>query len=227
MSDRPDRSAAVIAHKRPFPKGAVQPSLGWKGWMAGEALKVLFLAGRLQLDDGGWPLPCLFDRLQERGIGSQVLCFARLGEPAADRRVVEMPILKNRWLRTLAARCVWSDARLDLPDVIHVLDDEVAGLALGLSDARRLPYVQTVDGFAVLQRGLRLSRRWCRRLVVTNADLARDLVDELGVPSGRIALVPPGIPPRRDPRADDRASKVPVIGTDGALEGDAGLLAFL
>ncbi len=37
-------------------------------FMAGGAFKVLILAGRLNWDDGGWPLSPLLDRLERRGV---------------------------------------------------------------------------------------------------------------------------------------------------------------
>ena len=86
----------------------------------------------------------------------------------------------------------------------------------------KIPYVQTVSGFRNLELGLRLSRRWCRRLVAASLDLARDLVEELGVPSERVVVIPPGIPP-----ADNSARKaggwnVPVIGAGGPHEEASG-----
>jgi glycosyltransferase involved in cell wall biosynthesis len=195
--------------------------------MVGGALKVMVLAGRLRWGEGGWPRPSLLDRLQQRGVALQVLCGTRGGDSAADRRVVEFPILRKRWLRIIAARRIWSDERVERPDLLHVAGDEMVGLALALSESGGLPYVQTVAGFDALERGLRLSRRWCRRLVATNADLALELVRELGVPAARIAVVPPGISPARDPARADRAWRVPVIGTGGPRESVLGLMVFL
>jgi len=195
--------------------------------MAGGALKVLILAGRLKWDDGGWPLPGLLDRLERRGVRLQVLCLSRGGDLTADPRAVEIPMLRKRWLRTFAVRRIWSDGRLEHPDLLHVVHDEMVGLALALSETRQLPYVQTVTGFGTVERGLRLSQRWCRRLVATSPDLVDELVGELGVPSARIALIPPGILAHRATSQEDRASRVPVIGAGGPLEGVSGLVIFL
>jgi glycosyltransferase involved in cell wall biosynthesis len=105
--------------------------------------------------------------------------------------------------------------------------DELVGLALTVAEAARLPYVQTVSGFGSMERGLRLSRSWCRRLVAASPDLVADLVVELGIPASIIALVPQGIPAQQDSPREDRSAKVPVVGTGGALEGVAGLMIFL
>jgi len=138
-----------------------------------------------------------------------------------------MPMLRKRWLRTFVVRRIWSDGRLEHPDLLHVAHDEMAGLALALSEASQLPYVQTVTGFGTAERGLRLSQRWCRRLVATSPDLVDELVGELGVPSARIALIPPGILAQGAASQEDRAWRVPVIGTGGPLEDVSGLMIFL
>jgi len=195
--------------------------------MAGGELKVLILAGRLKSDDGGWPLPSLLDRLERRGVHLQVLCLSRGRGLTADPRAVEFPMLKKRWLRTFAVRRIWSDGRLEHPDLLHVVHDEMVDLALALSETAQLPYVQTVAGFGTVERGLRLSRRWCRRLVATSPALVDELVGALGVPFARIALIPPGILPQRDSFPEDKTWKVPVIGTGGPLEGMSGLMIFL
>ena len=75
----------------------------------------------------------------------------------------------------------------------HVVHDDMADVALAISESARLPYLQTVSRFGTVARGLRLSRRWCRGLVATSPDLAQELVDDLGVPDDRIAVIPPGL----------------------------------
>ncbi len=112
--------------------------------------------------------------------------------------------------------------------MLHVVHDEMVDVALALSENVRLPYVQTVSRFGTVERGLRLSRRWCRRLVATSPDLARR--------AGRGARVPPR-PDRRHPAGDRsrsipsaskiRDGKVPVIGTGGPLEEASGMMIFL
>jgi glycosyltransferase involved in cell wall biosynthesis len=195
--------------------------------MASDELKVLILAGRLRWDDGGWPVPDLLDRLERRGVRLQVLCLSRGRDLTADPRAVEFPGLKKRWLRAFAARRIWSGGRLEHPHLLHVVHNELAGLALAMAETARLPYVQTVAGFDAVERGLRLSRRWCRRLVATSPDLVDALVGALGVPSASIALVPPGIVPRPDRSHAHKTWKVPVIGTGGPLEDLSGLPIFL
>ena len=196
-------------------------------FMAGGVFKVLILAGRLNWHDGGWPLAPLLDRLERRGCHVQVLCLSRGNDLLDDPRAVEMPTLGNRWLRTFAVRGLWSHGQLVRPDLLHVLHDEMGDVALALSETASLPYVQTVSRFGTVGRGLRLSRRWCRRLVATSPDLAHELIGELGVPADRLAVIRPGMTPNppTSPKAAD--GKVPVIGTGGPLEEASGMMIFL
>ncbi len=191
------------------------------------ALKLLILTGRPRSDDASWPHPALLDRLERRGLRLQVLCPFRGPGLGSDPRVFESPHLGNRWLRAIAVRRLWSEGQLERPDLIHVAHDEMVDVALALSETGEAPYVQTVSGFRSIELGLRLSRRWCRRLVAASLDLARELVEELGVPSERVVVIPPGIPP-----ADNSARKaggwnVPVIGAGGPHEEASGLSVFL
>src|SRR5262249_8956408 len=89
------------------------------------------------------------------------------------------------------------------------------------------PYIQTVADFRTLERGLRLSRRWCRHLVATGPDLATELIQGLGVPAERITVIPPGVLPSPSPPRRSDAWGVPVIGTGGPLEERSGLMVCL
>jgi glycosyltransferase involved in cell wall biosynthesis len=195
--------------------------------MDGGVLNVLIFASQRDGDECGWPSPALLDRLERHGVHPQVLCRSRNNDLMVDPRAIEFPILRKRWPRFLAARRIGSDRRLTRPDLLHVTDDDLVELGLALSETGRLPYVQTVAGFDTVERGLRLSRRWCRRLVATNPDLVSELTVELGIPRRGIALVPPGLPARRANRSRDRGSSIPVIGAGGPVEGSSGLLTFL
>ena len=110
--------------------------------------------------------------------------------------------------------------------MLHVLHEAMAAVALALADSWRLPYVQTVDDFGILERGLKLSRRWFRGLIATSPELADELVQGLGFPADRIALIAPGVSPApAAPRSIDR--KIPVIGTAGRSRENSGFAVFL
>src|SRR5262245_26371843 len=115
--------------------------------MAGGVLKILILAGRPGGDGGFWPLPGWLDRLERRGCRMQVLCLSKGSGLAADARAFEAPALGSRWLRGFAARALQADARVERPDLIHVLQDEMIDAVLALSDSAGLPYIQAVTDF--------------------------------------------------------------------------------
>jgi glycosyltransferase involved in cell wall biosynthesis len=195
--------------------------------MAGGVLKILILAGRLDRHDVGWPLAPRLDRLERRGCRVQVLCLSK-GTGLADHpRAWELPALGSRWLRGFAARGLWAEDRVERPDLIHVIHDEMIEAALVLSEASRLPYIQTVADFRTVERGLKLSRRWCRHLVAIDPDLAGALIEGLGVPAERIAVIAPGILLPPPPVRGSSAWGVPVIGTGGPLDEGSGLMVFL
>ncbi len=195
--------------------------------MAGSVLKVLLLARQFQADDGTWPLTPLLDRLEQRGLLPQVVCFTKGTAPSDDRRAIEATRLANRWLRSLAVRGLWTDPRVDRPDLIHALDDSMSSVALALSETAGISYLQSVNSYSTLETGLRLSRRWCRRIVASSDDLAGDLVNELGVPAGMITVIPPGVI-EPSPAAPEAAVKgVPVVGSTGSPQDVPGFTILL
>jgi glycosyltransferase involved in cell wall biosynthesis len=190
-------------------------------------LKILLLAGSPRGDDGEWPLAPLLNRLEKRRLQLQVLRLAKGHELQGDPRVVESPALTNRWLRPFLARRLWSDSVLERPDLVHVVHDGAGSVALSLCETAGLPYIQSISSFSTLDRGLRLSRRWCRGLVAGCPDIAHDLVVRLRVPAHAIVLIPPGIAAAPTVDRDLSPSKVPVIGTGGASDETSGMLVFL
>jgi glycosyltransferase involved in cell wall biosynthesis len=196
-------------------------------FMACGVLKILMLTGRLDRHETNWPLVPLIDRLEQRACRLQLLCLSKGPELAADPRIFEAPLLGSRWLRGFAAGWVWSDDRLERPDLLHVVQDEMTEVALALSETRQVPYLQAVTSFRTAERGVRLNRHFCRRLIVTGSDLAEELIQELGIPAKRIVVIPPGIVPPREPCLTSGTWKVPVIGTGGALDDGSGLMIFM
>ena len=192
-----------------------------------EDTRLLILDGRPPGDDSAGPLPPLLDRLEHRGFQIQVLCASKPEDLLRDPRALEAQFLKKRILRFFAGRLIWSDSRLDRPDLLHALDDRMVDLVLSLSEKGQIPYVQTVAGFTTVERGLKLSRTWCRRLIATGSDLADELEHGLGIPRDWIALIPHGVvaSPRHSSQMPT-GTAIPVIGTGGPQEEGPGLLVF-
>lgn len=198
---------------------------GVNGEGSAPGLDVLLLAGRLGLDDDGWPLAPLVDRLAARGIAPRVLCASR-GRQEDDARFVAMPALGHRWLKFLAARRLPRDAEFKRPRVLHAVHQEMASTALALAESWGVPYVQTVDDFPVLEEGLRVSRRWLAALVVPSGELAEALVETARAPVDRVMVIPPGIV-AEPPLPRGGGWELPVIGAAGPPLEETGFATFL
>ncbi len=195
--------------------------------MADPELNVLLLAGRLRADDDGRPIGPLLDRLSGRGMSVQVLCVSAEPVPGVDFRIIECPGLRNRWQRALTVRRLHLGGGLKRPDLLHVLDPGMGPVALALAERWQVPYVQTVDEFADSHTAIRVSRRWCRRLVAASGELATDLARNLGIPEDVLAVVHPGIAAPEEAPICPGAGRVPVIGTAGPLTSKSGFATFL
>ncbi|AMV38514.1 glycosyltransferase family 4 protein [Planctomyces sp. SH-PL62] len=188
-------------------------------------LDVVILAGRLGLDDDGWPLGPLLDRLEARGIAPRAICTSR-ADALDDPRVSAIPALGRRWLKGLAVRRVFQGRTVPRPAVLHAVHEETAETALAMAETWRIPYIQTVDDFLVAEDGLRISRRWLHTFVVSSEELRDVLVDELGVPADRALVIPPGV--AVEPSAPRVASsKVPVAAVAGPPLAETGFDTFL
>jgi glycosyltransferase involved in cell wall biosynthesis len=190
------------------------------------SLRVLILAGRLGLDDDGWSLLPLIERLELRGVSVQVLCLDRNQEPETLGRIIEKPTLRHPWLRWLSLRRLPGDAALHRPDLIHVVHDEMMEVALSLSEQWQVPYVASIDDYGVVDRGLRISGRWCRALIATSPELAQTLQNELKVPPGLIETILPGILVQELPGHGLESDRIPVIGSAGPSVESSGFQIF-
>lgn len=189
------------------------------------SLRVLILAGRLGLDDG-WSLLPLIERLELRGVSVQVLCLDRNQEPETLEQIIEKPTLRHPWLRWLSLRRLLGDGVLHRPDLIHVVHDEMMEVALSLSEQWQVPYVASIDDYGVIDRGLRISGRWCRALIATSPELAQTLQNELSVPPCFIETILPGILVQDLPAHALESNRVPVIGSAGPSAESSGFHIF-
>ena len=190
------------------------------------SLRVLILAGRLGIDDDGWSLMPLIERLEYRGVSVQILCINHRHEQEPSGQIIQKPMLRHRWLGWINQRQLAKDDRLIPPHLIHVVHDEMADVALPLAEHWQIPYVISIDGYGIIDRGVRVSSRWCRALIAASSELARTLQDELGVPETLLSVIPPGIVmPELTARAFS-GDRIPVIGTAGRSTEASGLHIF-
>lgn len=188
---------------------------------------VLLLAERPGVDDDGRSVGPFLDRIEAQGLAARVVCFEAGGDAEDDARVVACPGLESRWRQSLAVRGLRFGERIVRPDLIHALQANLSEAALAIAEHWRVPYVLTIDEFLRPGGRLRLSRRWCQRLVATSREVAEELREELGIPPELIDEIHAGIdPPKGDP-VRPTAKQVPVIGTAGPLVASSGFGSFL
>jgi hypothetical protein len=189
-------------------------------------LDLILLAGRLDVEDGGWPIAPLLDALQRRLVRARVLSLSRGASYRNDPRFLECPQLGNRWLQPLLIRRLRKEVDLDNTCLIHVIHDRMIDIGINLAEAWQTPYLQTLEDFGLLARGVKLSRRWFRGLVVSTPELFAELVQELRMPADQIHMIAPGI----DAGVSARRScgvTLPVVGTAGPDGDGSALLLFL
>ena len=147
-----------------------------------DPIEVVLLAGRLGLDDDGWPLAPLLDRLEQRGILPRVLCLSRGAGPGQ---------IPGSWRCRRSATAgsgpsssAGSAGRpgSSSPPAPRASTTRLPRWRSHWPSEWRLPYLQTVDDFGAIERGVRLSRRWFRGLVATSRELADELVSGLRSP---------------------------------------------
>ena len=198
--------------------------------MSKSARTLLLLAERLESQDALDSVRNLLDRLQQLGLNANLLCISVPDTGVEDDRIIECPRLGHRWQTGLAVRSLRLHERPRRPELLHILDPSMAGVGLWIAEHWRLPYIQTVDEFLGPQDRLRLSRRWCRKLLANSDELAYDLETHYGVPSDWISVAYPGIAvpnPTVSPGGADLLPPVPVIGTAGPLVPSSGFATFL
>lgn len=106
--------------------------------------------------------------------------------------------------------------------------------ALDLGEHWCLPYYASIRDFLRDEATIRISKRWCRGLIVPSEEAADDLKTTMGIPSTLLKVVRPGVrvedsggDPSIGARKPLSGGNVPVIGLAGPLAPATGLLAFL
>jgi glycosyltransferase involved in cell wall biosynthesis len=196
--------------------------------MAGPPRPVLLLAERIGVHDDGWSIRPFLDRLEGLGFSVRVVCVEAAGDATTDPRVVGARGLAHRWRQPFAVRNLRLGERIDRPELLHVVQSRMSEAGLAVAEHWELPYVLTVDEFVRPGGCLRVSRRWCRRLVATSRELADDLRNHLGVPAGGVTVIHPGIEtPEEEVAPRGEPGRVEVIGTAGPLVASSGFATFL
>ncbi|WP_406700359.1 glycosyltransferase family 4 protein [Singulisphaera sp. Ch08] len=197
--------------------------------MGEPARSLLLLAGRLDAQGDIDSMRSFLDRLTRFGVSANLLYVSAGEGTSADERFIECPRLGHRWQLALAVRRLRLGDPTRRPELLHILHSTMSSAGLAIAEHWGIPYIQTVDEFLGPRDRLRLSRRWCRKLVAVNQELADDLEVNFGVPASLLSVACPGItaPEPVAPPATKRLTPVPVIGTAGPLVSASGFATFL
>lgn len=186
-----------------------------------EARHVLLIAGRHSSPEDRRDISALGDRLEERGFTSTVMG----SEGGPDW--IELPGLSRSWLIQWAMRGI-SLPEDEIPELIHVLDPELAAAGLALAERWEVPYLVSITDYPDEDDRIRVGRDYCRGLIVPCDELADELHTGFGVPRRLLSVVRPGIS-LGTPNWDDesRPDMVAVVGTAGPLTPSSGFATFL
>ena len=196
--------------------------------MAEAGVEILFLADRLGNRSDLKSLEALADGLSRLGHDCHFLSLSAPVDHGLGDLVV-CPGLARRWQRP------WTVRGLDLADdrgrtrIMHVLSARMADAALAIAERWKIPYLLGVEEFPRREFRLRLSRVWCRGLVVPNRELAVALSRDYGVPSGAILEVARGVAELEKPIRPTSfdPARIPVVGAAGDLVAGSGFTTFL
>jgi glycosyltransferase involved in cell wall biosynthesis len=196
--------------------------------MADVGCEILFLIDRFGSRADIESVRRLADGLVRAGHDSSFLCVSAPSDHGL-LDLIECSGLARRWQRP------WAVRGLDLADepgkarLMHVLSSRMAEAALAVSERWRIPYLLCVEEFPHRDFRLRLSRAWCRGLIVPNRELAEALTRDFGVPAHSIHQIGRGVAePEGPPRPVDRdRGQVPVVGAAGPLVASSGFTTFL
>ena len=196
--------------------------------MAEVGCEVFFLVDRLGARSEVESLRRLGEGLARFGHDCNVLCSSAPADHGLDD-LVECPGLGRRW------QIPWAIRGLELGDepvkarIMHVRSSDLAEAALAIAERWKIPHLFELEEFPRRDLKLRLSRAWCRGLIVPNRELTEALVRDFGIPGeiiheADLGLEEPEGPP---PDLDRNAGRLPVVGAAGKLVADSGFVTFL
>jgi glycosyltransferase involved in cell wall biosynthesis len=194
--------------------------------MAKTECDVLFLLDRVGGREDFQGLVELSRRLAGLGHGSRVVCRSSSFEQG-PLVLTEHPGLGRRWQRPWVIRGLDLASGSNRPRILHILSFAMADVGLAIAERWRIPYLLCVDEFPGKAARLRLSRNWCRGLIVNNPELGVALARDFGIPPGAIHPVARGVFEPERTAVASRSSRVPVVGAAGPLVGGSGFATFL
>lgn len=197
-----------------------------------EPLKVLLLAGRIEVRATSAYTLRLLENLGEHEISSWMVCSDASRVPPEKRN--RLPVYEYRFFdRPLWGRVVLEAIRRNWqqspPDVIHVQSPWVYPQGLWLARQWGRPVIMTVPTSLPSRNRFPEVGGRCRKVIAISRSVADDLVRRNRIPAEHIEVIHSGVDiPRLENEEEILSSEHgAVIGTAGPLEATKGLPFFL
>src|SRR5258708_5193511 len=200
--------------------------------MSESELQVLLLAGRFEVRGSCAYTLRLATALGQRGIEARIVTPDARQVDARIRsrlKIQEIRRLDTPVWGELVARFLLSEARRDLPHLIHVQSQRAARYGRWLARRLERPYVLTIHEHLPEGAELKLDRKNCRQVIAVSESVRDDLVRRFELPGEMVTVIASGVETASVPDLPLplEPGRVPVIGTAGPLEAVKGLPWFL
>jgi len=195
-------------------------------------LKVLLLAGALEVRGSSAYTLELIERLQQYEVDAQLVCAnADVLKHRTQRQgaltvysYMQMPL----WRRVVMG-AVRRDLAENPPQLIHVQSREMAWHGIWLARAMRIPYVLSVHDYLGPSENLVFDLDWCRTVITVSDSVRTELLARTHLPEDRVSVIASGV--NVDQHSETlpvlETDHVPVVGTACPLEAVKGIPFFL
>ena len=195
-------------------------------------VKILILTGMLSYRGTGIYTLNLAEELHAKGHSIRIICAggALQSEFAALKIPVDVfPSLMQPLDKLFFPQYLLKGIKDDLPDIIHLHNPYLSGLAARIANRLKKPYCITIPHIQMLPKKLKINKKWLKSIIVTSESAREYLVNESKIPKELIEVVYVGVSMNRlKPGSTlDRGKTSPVIGIVGPLEEWRGHQDFL
>lgn len=159
-------------------------------------MKILILTGMLSYRGTGIYTLNLAEQLHAKGHSIRIICAggALQNEFVALKIPVEvLPSVIQPLDKIFVAQQISNMLKEDIPDIIHLHNPYLAGLAAKIVQRVKKPYCITVPHIQMVPGKLKINKKWLKSIIVTSESTREYLVNEIKVPKELIEVVYAGV----------------------------------
>ena len=168
--------------------------------------------------------------MQSRGFSVQILC-GRSSLPDKETESVDVVEWSSMFERTPLKMLFGKATRIieDFqPQIIHVMGQDIGYTGYRLLTSSPLPFVMTAFPPIRAYRAFGRLSRAASAILAWSEDAREELVNDLGCPKHKVAIVPPGIDVNSyAPSYPFSSDRPPTVGVAGTISGGSGFDLFL